>query len=436
MKLGAFPWPALLIALLIILPDASRAAGLTSPLTGITLPGAAQRLRDQKSLDTARPLLEKLAQSSGRRIGRMEVYHWDYAPGVPDELDRLLQQNTDLYKKLPEVQGNGLLIQRFVAASQARKVAYLGMWVTQGAGLYLAWGEIVTSGARPHPSPPAPTPPSVVPANAPAPAPRHAPSFPRLARRPGIVQGTVLDRSGRPMPGVSVSAWFAIPSQYLHTADVLKATTDARGHYAINVKETVALGHVAANRTVEYLGKRCPLPFRRLDAGGGPRDSDVINREAGDIVNFTPALSGLRESDADPDNWASYFGNALTVDNDSRTNFHSLPAGSRLRLVLTPRGPLLDGSAGRVLVRDTALNNTSVNFSWSDIPIGAYLASATLVLPGGGVQPVQATARIWINGLVNVLPMNGNTPLFFPPDGAAADGTGRFASINLDIAFP
>ena len=81
-----------------------------------------------------------------------------------------------------------------------------------------------------------------------------------------------------------------------------------------------------------------------------------------------PAISGLRETDADADNWASYFGSLIQVEPDFHNTGRSLLAGSKVRIVLTPTGPLLDGSMGGPLVRDIPVNSTFVHFKWMDIP--------------------------------------------------------------------
>lgn len=83
-----------------------------------------------------------------------------------------------------------------------------------------------------------------------------------------------------------------------------------------------------------------------------------------------PATPGI------PDSWLSA---TLDVSHGGVSFQNNLPAGCSLRLTLTPRGPLLDGSAGRTLTRDLLL------YHWRDIPIGVYTATATLIGPSGGM---------------------------------------------------
>ena len=419
---------------------ACRADTVTSPLTGLELPAGAQRVQSKADLEEGRTLLEKLAHAGGKRIGRMEGYHWTQTEGVQARMDKTLAQASDLYKKLPDLEQKGVKVASFVAAFKPRKLACMGMWLQSASELYLVLGEALDANAAP-PAKEAPAVPAlagdrggaaasgntgIVPPRQPG-----AATFPHLTRKPGVVQGTVLDSSGNPMPDATITAAFSLPSFFLvHPADVLKTATDAQGHYAINVKETAALGHIFAARRVQYNGMSYALPFMRLDAGGHLRNGDVINREEGDVVNFKAAISGLRESNADPEDFTSYFGGLIEVDTDTQTANHALPAGTRVRLALTPAGPLLDGSAGRPIVQDVLVTYTSINYKWKNIPIGRYFATATLLLPGGAATPLRATARVWVKGFVQVLPMNANTPLFFPPNG---DNIGF---IDLDISFP
>ena len=352
-----------------VVPGVCRADKMTSPLTGWELPAGAQSVQDKDALAQGRALLAKLAQAGGKRIGRMEAYRWTQTEGVQAKGDVLFQHRADVYRKLPDIEKDGVKVASFVMAFKARKLACMGLWLQSGTELYLALGEAL------DPNAPAPMKEkdSAAPPNTGI-VPPHlsgTPAFPQLTRKPGVVQGTVLDRNGKPMPDVTVSAWFSVPSIYLSTADLLKTTTDEHGHYAINVKEAVALGHVAATRRVQYNGQSCLLPFARLDASGHRRDSDIINRSEGDVVNFMPAISGLRESDRDPENWASYFGSMIQVENEVHNTGRSLFAGSQVRVVLTPKGPLLDGSAGRPLTRDTPVNSTYFHFDLKDVPIGS-----------------------------------------------------------------
>lgn len=402
-------------------------------MTGLTLPEGAQCVQKKSVQDQARTLLDKLVSNGKRvaRIGRIEVYLWMQADeGVQAQMDKALQQHSDTYKKLPPAELNGALLTSFLAAFKARKTACLGLWITRRQQRLLALGEILSA------DPAGSAQPTGGEANGnTAPAHREL-IFPRLKRTPGVIQGVVLDRNGKPMPDVTITVWFTFPGIYLHHTDILKTTTDARGRYAVDVKETLAVGHVGATCNIRYNGGNCKMPFDRRDAAGRQRINDVVSRAEGDVVNFTPAISGLRGGDEDPDNFTSYYGGMIEVRSDViRTRGHALAPGTKIHLVLTPKGPLLDGSAGRPMAIDIPVNYSIIHpYRWKDIPIGVYLVAATLIQPNGAALPLEATASFAFHG--DPLHMDANTPLYFPSDGVNGYGTGSFQFVNLELLIP
>jgi hypothetical protein len=82
----------------------------------------------------------------------------------------------------------------------------------------------------------------------------------------------------------------------------------------------------------------------------------------------------------------NYYGGSFTISysvGDSRPVFadnYSLPDGSEIEVTLTPEGPLLDGSKGRVFVLRRPVTSNTVGLVYvNNLPVGQYKLQARLI---------------------------------------------------------
>lgn len=153
----------------------------------------------------------------------------------------------------------------------------------------------------------------------------------------------------------------------------MNATTDTAGRYRV----TVPPGEYTVDGVVdlEYVG----LAYKEIWLDRGDSACEPVPSARGIVRNFVLRLSGVKRcvSDADPANPASYNGayiSALSSD---------FPADALITFILTPDGPLADGTTGGTLTftrsgaalraANGPIDQTSVLY---DIPLGRYRATA------------------------------------------------------------
>lgn len=166
--------------------------------------------------------------------------------------------------------------------------------------------------------------------------------------RAGYVTGTAKDRAGKPLEETRI-----IIDHSIFFNSNLTTLTDGEGKYAIKVP--AGSWYAFAVREVEYHGKRYSFYLH-------PDHSAGFGGE-GAVRNFVWELSGVM-----PEPLSGHYGGLVTVD-----NFPGVYIEAReINFVLTPVGPLIDGSQGEV-IRPKAQDGYSIN----DIPIGHYRLTAT-----------------------------------------------------------
>jgi hypothetical protein len=235
------------------------------------------------------------------------------------------------------------------------------------------------------PAPPTATPPAG------APTPAAAGGQPR----PGWITGQATDAQGNPLPGVRVI--IRSGSVSMGTNSYFEVAVDETGRYAQKVYDT-AWG-VTAHVTTEYKGRTYNLWLHPVDGIDTPSQPS----KDGLVKDFVWRLSGPTPAAAqNPDAPGSYYGGVIEVGDDiefgglSGSGFgtpHTYPAGSQIRLTLTPDGPLLDGSEGAVVTRDLAPDNLAGEVL-RDIPLGDYTAQAALVTADGRTTPLRVAAPL------------------------------------------
>jgi hypothetical protein len=184
----------------------------------------------------------------------------------------------------------------------------------------------------------------------------------------GVFSGTVVDSAGKPVPGAQISIIGTTSRGDVTSRDVY---TDNKGHYSAKMPDG-AYGAKWAFAHINYDGRDARFA---LDAN--PQSLADQDISAGPVVPFVFKISGMTSAHRDPNDWGSYYGQAITMYGDT-----NCPDKKTIQLTLVPQGPLADGSQGKTLVMSQD--------HWEpfkDIPLGIYDASIKVTDPNGNVIP-------------------------------------------------
>lgn len=190
----------------------------------------------------------------------------------------------------------------------------------------------------------------------------------------GTVKGQALDLRGRPLSGVQI--WI----KPVVTTGVAEVLTDDRGRY--QVPGLPPVGYRAyAWLQVPYKGKT----FCYRLASGAAADYNPFVPNGTLTRNFSWQLSG-RIPDQEPYSDLGYFGGSLSLMAASGQERWATQ-DDEIELTLTPTGPLIDGSAGKVLKRTAPARGMAL-----DVPIGTYRVQATFVAASGRREALKVSA--------------------------------------------
>lgn len=219
-----------------------------------------------------------------------------------------------------------------------------------------------------------------------------------LKPRRNYIIGHATFADGRPIPNFMVSAESGFAG--------LGTVKGSNGEYAIRVTDpnVYIVQNIKARAIITYNGQTYLLPLHPVD---GLPDAPSSRKFQGDVKktgvvrNFVLRLSGIAPGYETPPPVS------LTTTDTASNRFafegcpikmefllNDLPTGSTFQLTLTPNGPLIDGSAGKVIQRTIRDLNTANYYYLYDIPLGLYTASGTLVKPGGSSQPL--SIKMWV----------------------------------------
>ena len=238
---------------------------------------------------------------------------------------------------------------------------------------------------------PAPAAPAAPPAQAPA---ADAPAAPATSpeqwardaaarRKPHTILGNILNSQGKPVQGVKGIVYVG-GTTLRGDRTSFDLDVDENGHFEMLVPDGVY--RLTPNLTADYDGQRLPVQLEPMD---GKNPAQTFGSAEGIVRDFRWVLLGRRPG-VDGDSYVNYFGAHITLQDASpggpgRQLKDRYPPGTKLRIVFTPKGPLLDGSEGRpmLLEVDVKVPSGFANQGCGTIPIGVYTASAELVAPNG-----------------------------------------------------
>lgn len=170
----------------------------------------------------------------------------------------------------------------------------------------------------------------------------------------GYATGKVTDASGKPISGARILLDNTVfYDSYIH------GTTKEDGTYSIKVQE-------GAWRTFAYVDKLYNGKTYTMELF--PDATDAFAEEGAER-NFVWKLEGKMPWEAE-----NYYGGTLTLSKDLDFSGEL----EDIELVLTPSGPLIDGSTGEALTLRYGDSKWKLDYEIMDIPIGRYIVTATL----------------------------------------------------------
>lgn len=192
--------------------------------------------------------------------------------------------------------------------------------------------------------------------------PSNARSTPSAQATPYVLKGTVKNAAGQPVAGVEVWA----DNTLYYNMNVL-GKTDANGRFTIALpKGQLGTWQAGGRFKTVYQGEAIELDLQ-ID------DDAAFSADKGAVRHFTLRTSGPRGD--------RYWGGTIWPNDGSGYTYE------RVEYTLTPVGPLVDGSAGRTLMRFAKGNIIS------DVPLGKYKVTARYVPTDGPDVGMQLKAR-------------------------------------------
>ncbi|WP_313261499.1 hypothetical protein [Sphingobacterium sp.] len=180
----------------------------------------------------------------------------------------------------------------------------------------------------------------------------------------GYVTGKVVDGKGNPIGGAEI----LLDNTVLY-ASYIHGSTKEDGTYKVKVEPGSWLTFAYVDRT--YNGRKYRMELF-------PDGTDAYN-EAGAVRNFTWKLEGRVPWEAE----SNYGGSVMLRAGDG---FYE--DEKDIELVLTPVGPLIDGSEGRILTIRYGEDKWLNRYELQDIPIVRYTVTAMLK-KGGANRPLK-----------------------------------------------
>ena len=202
-------------------------------------------------------------------------------------------------------------------------------------------------------------------------------------RKAHTVLGDIVDRNGQPIKGAKGSVYVG-GTTIRGDRSSYSLEIDDKGHFEMVIPDGVY--RITPTLSVEYDGKTLPVQLVPMDGKPGHSFSSA----EGIVQDFRWVLLGRRPG-VEGDSYVSYFGGHVGFSDQKWADWgHQMkdrwPAGTKLRVVLTPTGPLIDGSEGRPAIVEVDLKQLATQQAGALVPIGVYKVAAELLTPDGRRQ--------------------------------------------------
>ena len=169
----------------------------------------------------------------------------------------------------------------------------------------------------------------------------------------GYVTGTVTDTQGKPIAGAEV----VIDNTMIYNSNLL-TNSDAAGKYKVKLNGAFTWLASATFRK-NYNGRNYKFHLQ-------PDNTDGFTSD-GAVRNFTWKLTGQR-----PESSSSFYGSWIQLQSAIGSDI----LAEDVDFILTPDGPLVDGSTGQAITKRGGAPQTYSYFKLMDIPLGRYKVKA------------------------------------------------------------
>ena len=200
------------------------------------------------------------------------------------------------------------------------------------------------------------------------------------------ITGRLSDQSGKPLSNVKVSV-FGYPRGNQETFSHVAEVPGPADRYSIDVPEGT-YDAPRASIDVTYNGRKYMLPLASSD---NTRDWGEQKDSTGGLTrDFVWRISGPRPSGmGDAKEVATFWGASINLDKGA-----DIGDFGTIEVTLTPDGPLIDGSAGKVLTFKRVIPwQKHEDHLLTDVPIGRYTATAKIFASGSDkARPLRLVA--------------------------------------------
>ena len=250
----------------------------------------------------------------------------------------------------------------------------------------------------------------------PVPVPERAAAGPRerpvFLTKSGNIIGQARFADGRPVPSFRVSAIAADGRTSVfvrETAGPSIAEVEGRdGRYELRAENSAKTLALRAIAQIPYRGRTYQLEMHPSDADISPVSATTSAGEGAPTAtrNFVLKISGVRpgydgrvvkETTSQDKPANAFYGGTIHLDltySEGAAYGEELartPPDARILITLTPEGPLLDGSAGRPIIREVrpAPGQPNLYFHLHNIPLGVYTIVARRVDANGAATDLR-----------------------------------------------
>jgi hypothetical protein len=168
----------------------------------------------------------------------------------------------------------------------------------------------------------------------------------------GYVTGMVTDTKGKAIPGADI----VIDNTLIYNSNLL-TVSDANGKYKVKLSGAFTW-YATATMKKSYNGKTYKFDLH-------PEKDEAFTSDGG-VRNFSWKLTGEK-----PGSTGTY-GAMVQLQNE----FGSTIMAEDVDFILSPSGPLIDGSTGQTLTLRGGAPRSSTYFKLADIPLGRYIMKA------------------------------------------------------------
>lgn len=169
----------------------------------------------------------------------------------------------------------------------------------------------------------------------------------------GYATGTVTDTQGKPIAGAEV----VIDNTMIYNSNLL-TNSDAQGKYKVKLNGNFTWAATATFKK-NYNGKNYEFHLAS--------DNDNGFTSEGAVRNFSWKLTGQR-----PESSSSFYGSWIQL----QSSFGSTIPAEDVDFMLSPDGPLVDGSTGQAITKRGGAPQTYSYYKLMDIPLGRYKVKA------------------------------------------------------------